>query len=59
MFSEKIFAWELCLALVAGAFIAAPFGALATKVLRSNIVRKAVGVLIVVLGAWTLIKTYA
>jgi uncharacterized membrane protein YfcA len=58
MFSAKIFAWELCLALIAGAFIAAPFGALATKLLRTNIVRKAVGVLIVVLGAWTLIKTY-
>lgn len=59
MFSEKIFAWELCLALVAGAFFAAPFGALVTKVLRTNNVRKAVGVLIVVLGAWMLIKTYA
>jgi uncharacterized protein len=58
MFSQKIFAWELCLALVAGAFIAAPFGALATKILRTETVRKAVGVLIVVLGAWTLAKTY-
>lgn len=58
MFSEKIFAWELCLALIAGAFIAAPFGALVTKVLHANIVRKALGVLIVVLGVWTLIKTF-
>jgi hypothetical protein len=58
MFSPKIFAWELCLALVAGAFLAAPFGALATRVLRNNIVQKAVGVLIVVLGIWTLVRTY-
>jgi uncharacterized membrane protein YfcA len=58
MFSPKIFAWELCLALVAGAFLAAPFGALATKVLRNEIVQKAVGVLIVVLGIWTLVRTY-
>jgi hypothetical protein len=58
MFSSKIFSWELCLALVAGAFFAAPFGALATKVLRTNMVRKAVGVLIIVLGSWTLIKTF-
>lgn len=59
MFSRKIFAWELCLALVVGAFIAAPFGALTTKVLRKNVVRKAVGVLIVILGAWILAKTFS
>jgi hypothetical protein len=59
MFSGKIFAWELCLALVTGAFIAAPFGALATKILRREMVRKAVGVLIVVLGAWMLVRTWA
>ena len=58
MFSRNIFAWELCLALVAGAFIAAPFGALATKVLRKNIIQKAVGVLIIVLGGLTLLRTY-
>jgi hypothetical protein len=58
MFSEKIFAWELSLALVTGALIAAPFGALATKILRREIVRKAVGVLIVILGAWTLVRTW-
>jgi uncharacterized membrane protein YfcA len=59
MFSPKIFAWDLCLALTAGAFIAAPFGALATKVLRNELVRKLVGVLIVILGGWTLIRTYS
>jgi len=59
MFSHEIFAWELCLALVAGAFIAAPFGALATKILRNETVRKSVGVLIIVLGGWTLIRTYS
>ena len=58
MFSRNIFAWELCLALVAGAFIAAPFGALATKVLRRNVIQKAVGVLITVLGLLTLLRTY-
>ena len=58
MFSPDIFAWELCLALVAGAFLAAPFGALATKVLRKNIIRKAVGVLITVLGLLMLLRTY-
>ena len=58
MFSPAIFSWELCLALVAGAFLAAPFGALATKVLRNAVVQKAVGVLIIVLGGWTLMRTY-
>ena len=58
MFSRNIFAWELCLALVAGAFIAAPFGALATKVLRKNTIQKAVGVLISILGCLTLLRTY-
>ncbi len=58
MLSRKVFAWDLSLALVLGAFFAAPFGALATKVLRTTAVRKAVGLLIVVLGAWTLLRTY-
>jgi hypothetical protein len=58
MFSHKIFAWELSLALILGAFVAAPFGALATKVLRTEAVRKAVGMLIVILGGWILVKTY-
>jgi uncharacterized membrane protein YfcA len=58
MFSRKVFPWELSLALIVGALLAAPFGALATKVLRTDAVRKAVGVLIIVLGGWTLLKTY-
>jgi len=58
MFSNKIFPWELSLALVVGAFLAAPFGALVTKVFRTDLVRKGIGVLIVVLGGWMLIKTY-
>jgi uncharacterized membrane protein YfcA len=58
MFSHEVFPWELSLALVVGALVAAPFGALATKLLRTDAVRKAVGVLIVILGGWILVKTY-
>jgi uncharacterized membrane protein YfcA len=58
MFSHAVFPWELSLALIVGALVAAPFGALATKLLRTELVRKSVGVVIVILGGWILVKTY-
>ena len=47
----------LALTLSVGAVLAAPAGAMATRRLQNSVVRLLVGLLIVVLGAWTLIRT--
>jgi uncharacterized membrane protein YfcA len=58
IFSENIFQWELVLALLLGAVTVAPFGAFTTKKMRTDKLRIVLGVLVIVLGIWTLVKTY-
>jgi len=49
--------WNLVFALLVGAVLAAPIGALTTKKTEKNL-KKLVGVLLVVLGSLTLLKIY-
>lgn len=58
MFSHQMFPWELILALFLGSILVAPFGAFATRWLKKEWMHYILGILIVVLGIWTLIKTY-
>ena len=58
MLSPKMFQWELILALLIGALMVAPLGALTTKKLNEKYMHIILGSLIIMLGAWTLIKTY-
>ena len=58
MFSPKMFQWELLLALFLGSVLVAPFGALTTRKLNEKYMHLILGVLIIVLGLWTLMKTY-
>lgn len=58
MFSHKIFQWELILALVIGSVLVAPFGAFTTRSLKREKMHIILGILITVLGIWTLAKTY-
>jgi uncharacterized membrane protein YfcA len=58
MFSPKMFQWELILALLLGSILVTPFGAFTTKVLKKEKMHYIVGILITVLGIWTLIKTW-
>ena len=48
--------YDLIVALSIGAFIGAPFGALLTKKISSEKMKIILGILIVALGAWTIIK---
>lgn len=57
IFSKNIFQWELVLALVLGSITVAPFGAFTTKKIRTNKLRFILGILVMVLGLWTLVKT--
>jgi len=50
--------WLLVLFLTVGAVLAAPLGALTTSRLNSQRFRKVLGAIIIVLGAWTLWKTW-
>ena len=58
LFSHNIFQWELILALLIGSILVAPFGAFTTKTIKTDKMRVILGFLVVILGAWTLIKTY-
>lgn len=58
MFSPKMFQWELILALILGSVLIAPFGAFTTKSLKKEKMHLILGLLIIVLGIWTLVKTY-
>lgn len=58
MFSPKMFHWELMLALLIGSVMVAPFGALTTKKLNEKYMHLILGVLVIILGIWSLIKTY-
>lgn len=50
--------WRVFLPLILGAVFATPFGPLATKKLSEKSLRPILGVLIIILGVWTLIKTW-
>jgi uncharacterized protein len=58
MFSPRLLQWELLLALFLGSILVAPFGALTTRRLNSTAMKYMLGVLMCVLGCWTLIKTW-
>ena len=45
-------------ALLIGSVLVAPFGAFTTKIINTEKLRVVLGVLVVILGLWTLIKTY-
>ena len=56
-FSSDILQWELLLALILGSVIVAPFAAFTTKLTKDKL-RYIVGTIIIVLGVWTLYKTF-
>ena len=58
MFSTKMFQWELILALLLGSILVAPFGAFTTRTLKKEKIHLILGLLVLILGAWTLVKTY-
>lgn len=58
MFSPKMFQWELILALLLGSILVAPFGAFTTKILKKEKIHYFIGTLIIVLGVWSLLKTW-
>lgn len=58
MFSKNIFQWELVLALLLGSVLVVPFGAFTTKKIDSKNMHLILGAIIIILGIWTLIKTY-
>lgn len=58
MLSPQMFHWQLMLALFLGSILVAPFGAFTTRKLNEKYMHLILGVLIIILGAWTLYKTY-
>ncbi|MFH1791555.1 MAG: sulfite exporter TauE/SafE family protein [Candidatus Omnitrophota bacterium] len=59
MFSPGLFQWNLTLALLIGAVLVAPFGAFATKKMDTRYMHIVLGILITILGIWTLIKAFS
>lgn len=55
---KNIFDWELILAMLLGAVLVAPFGAFTTKIADTSKLRVILGILVVILGLWTLAKTF-
>lgn len=58
MFSSKIFQWEIYLALIIGSVLVAPFGAFTTRTLNKEKMHIILGPLVIILGCWTLYKTW-
>jgi len=58
LFSGKIFNIELVVALTLGAVLSTPFGALTTKLIDPKYLRRTLGFIVVILGIWTLYKTW-
>lgn len=58
MFSPQLFQWELILALFLGSVLVTPFGAFTTRILKKEWMHLITGILITVLGVWTLVKTW-
>ncbi len=55
---QDVLRWEMVVAMVFGAVLIAPFGALTTSRIRRNRAHLALGSAILLLGLWTLAKTY-
>ncbi|OQX56671.1 MAG: hypothetical protein B5M53_00170 [Candidatus Cloacimonas sp. 4484_209] len=58
IFSKNILQWELLLALLLGSIAVAPFGAFTTRKMKTEKLRIILGILVLILGIWTLVKTY-
>jgi uncharacterized membrane protein YfcA len=58
IFSRNIFQWELVLALLCGAVAVAPFGAFTTRKIKTDKLRFILGILVTLLGVWTLIRIF-
>jgi uncharacterized membrane protein YfcA len=58
LITNSISSWSLPLALCIGAILSTPFGALTTKKIRKEKIKIIVAVLAIILGIWTLLKTY-
>ncbi len=58
LLSPKLFQWEFMLPLFLGAVLVGPFGAWTTKSLKKDSLRLLISLLIMVLGIWTLVKTW-
>lgn len=58
MFSEQMFQWELILALLLGSVMVGPFAAFTTRALSREKIHVILGILIIVLGVWTLYETW-
>lgn len=57
--AQDVLQWEMVVAMVIGAVVAAPFGAFTTSRIRRERAHRVLGVVIIVLGVWTLVRTYA
>jgi uncharacterized membrane protein YfcA len=58
MFSGSTFQWELALALLLGSMCVAPFGAFATKVMKTARLSIILGIFVAALGLWSLWETW-
>jgi uncharacterized membrane protein YfcA len=58
LFSPRMFQWELLLALLLGALFVAPFGALTTRLVKTEVMRPMLGVLIAAIGVTVLVTTW-
>ena len=58
LFTPKMISWELLLALLLGSIFVAPFGAFTTKVINKKALNYIVGIIITILGIWTLYETW-
>jgi len=56
LLTKGIANYDLAIALSIGAFVGAPFGAKLTKKLNGKKLKPMLGILIIILGAWTIIK---
>jgi len=56
-FSSDVIQWELLLALIMGSVVVAPFAAFTTKLTKGKL-QHIIGTIIIVLGTWTLYKTF-
>lgn len=58
MFSPAMFQWELLLALVLGSVLVTPFGAFTTRIIKKEKMQNILGILLMILGLWTLYKVW-
>ncbi len=58
LLSGRIVNLELILALSLGAVLSTPFGALTTRLIKPKSLRRTLGIIVTILGIWTLYKTW-